>query len=254
MPQLNSFWSEPSGSERLRKNEIHVWLVRADDGSYCIHCGHDLLSLNEQERAARFKFEDDRRRYIVAHGALRLLLSQYANVFANDLNFFTNANGKPFLVAAPVVANIQFNLSHSHEVALIAVTQGREVGVDVERVKEDFAFGEVAGRFFTAREVAALNALPSELQRKTFYKCWTSKEAFLKAKGTGLSGQLDEVEISFTAEKGVRVSATVANWTLVGLNPPDGYEGALVVEGAECQFRCFQWRPPLMNPSTHRHF
>ncbi len=218
-----------------------------------MHCGHDLLSLNEQERAARFKFEDDRRRYIVAHAALRLLLSQYANVFASDLNFFTSANGKPFLVVAPAAANIQFNLSHSHEVALIAVTQGREVGVDVERVKEDFAFGEVAQRFFSAREVAALNALPSELQRKTFYRCWTSKEAFLKAKGTGLSGELDEVDISWTPEDGVCISATVPNWTLVGLNPPDGYEGALVVEGAECQLRCFEWGPPPTNPSTHRH-
>lgn len=218
-----------------------------------MRCGANLLSSDEQGRAARFKFQNDRRRYIVAHAALRLLLSQYVNVRSSDLNFFTNANGKPFLAATPVAVNIQFNLSHSHEVALIGVTRGREIGVDVERVKENFAFGEVAGRFFTAREVAVLQALPSELQRKTFYRCWTSKEAFLKAKGTGLSGELDEVEISFTPEDDVCIGATVPNWTLVGLDAPDGYEAALVVAGAECQLRWFQWRPPPTNPSTHRH-
>ena len=252
MAQLSSFWSEPSGSERLRENEIHVWLVRADLGSYCIRCGHDLLSLSEQERATRFKFEDDRRRYIVAHAVLRLLLSRYVNISAGDLNFFASANGKPFLAAAPAAANIQFNLSHSHEVVLIAVTQGREIGVDVEWAKEGFAFGEVAERFFTAREVAALHALPSELQRKTFYRCWTSKEAFLKAKGIGLSGELDEVVISFTPEEGVHISAIVPNWTLIELNPPHGYAGAVAVEGSEAEVKCFQWQPPAY-PWTHRH-
>lgn len=218
-----------------------------------MRCGADLLSSDEQERAARFKFQNDRRRYIVAHAALRLLLSQYVNVSSSDLNFFTNANGKPFLAAAPAAVNIQFNLSHSYEVVVIGVTRGREIGVDVERVREEFAFDEVAQRFFTPREVAALNALPIRLQREAFYKSWTSKEAFLKAKGTGLSGELDEVEILFTPEEGVRVNGTISNWTLVELKPRDGYIAALAVEGPGCRLKCFQWRPLPTNPSTHRH-
>jgi len=95
--------------------------------------------------------------------------------------------------------------------------------------------------------------LPSQLQRLAFFKCWTSKEAFLKAKGTGLSGELDEVEIKFSPEEGVRVNGTVPNWGLVELYPRDGYVGALAVEGPECQLKCFQWRQQLTNDSTHRH-
>jgi 4'-phosphopantetheinyl transferase len=89
--------------------------------------------------------------------------------------------------------------------------------------------------------VAALHSLPHNFQREAFYKCWTSKEALLKAKGTGLRGELDEVEILFNLEDGVRVNSTVPNWTLVELNPGDGYVGALVVQGPECRLICFQW-------------
>ena len=244
----NIFWPESSGTEVLHENEIHIWLVRLD-GSFCMRCGIQLLSTDEQERAAKFKFQNDRRRYIVAHTALRLLLSQYANVSSSELNFFASAYGKPFL-AAPA-GNIQFNLSHSHEVALIAVTEGREIGVDVEWIRKDFAFAEVAERFFTESEVAALHSLPHNFQREAFYKCWTSKEAFLKAKGTGLSGELDEVEIILIPEEGVRVNGTISNWNLVELSPCAGYAGALALEGSECRLKCFQWRPT--NDLTHCH-
>ena len=251
LSRSNIFWPETSGSEVLHENEIHVWLVRLD-GSFCMRCGTQLLSTDEQERAEKFKFQNDRRRYTVAHTALRLVLSQYANVSASNLNFFASAYGKPFLATAPA-GNIQFNLSHSHEVALIAVTEAREIGIDVEWIRKDFAFREVAERFFTEREVAALHSLPDNFQREAFYKCWTSKEAFLKAKGTGLSGQLDEVEILFVPEEGVRVNGTIPNWTLEELHPCDGYAGALAVQGPECKLKCFQWQHTLKNPLIHRH-
>jgi len=217
-----------------------------------MRCGIQLLSTDEQERAAKFKFQNDRRRYIVAHTALRLLLSQYANVSSSELNFFVSAYGKPFLTATPA-GNIQFNLSHSHEVALIAVTEGREIGVDVEWIRKDFAFAEVAERFFTESEVAALHSLPHNFQREAFYKCWTSKEAFLKAKGTGLSGELDEVEIILTPEGGVRVNGTISNWNLVELSPCAGYVGALAVAKGRYRIKCFRWRHTLATDSVHRH-
>ena len=119
---------------------------------------------------------------------------------------------------------------------LLAVARSREVGVDVEFVNADFAFDEVAERFFTAGEVAALRALPAHLRRQAFYKCWTSKEAFLKAKGTGLSGDLDEVNIGLAAAgEQVRIDANVPGWSLLELNVVADYEGALVYEGrARC--------------------
>jgi 4'-phosphopantetheinyl transferase len=136
---------------------------------------------------------------------------------------------------------VEFNLSHSHQAALLAVALGRGVGVDIEYVKRDFEFAEVADHFFTAREVAMLRKLPSALQRSAFFKCWTSKEAFLKAKGTGLSGELDEVSITRSSDQRVKVSAAVPGWTLTELNSIDGYEAALVCEESRAQIHHYLW-------------
>ncbi|HXV84574.1 MAG TPA: 4'-phosphopantetheinyl transferase superfamily protein [Candidatus Binatia bacterium] len=251
---LNQLWVRPSSLSGLilKENEVHVWLVQAGDESIYFKIFEDLLSPTERDRAARFKFETDRRRYVIAHAALRSILSLYVKRPAQELQFVAGPNGKPKLALVHANNKLEFNLSHSHEVSLIAVTEGREIGVDVEWVKEDFAFGEVAQRFFTGKEVAELKALPTELQRRTFYRCWSSKEAFLKAKGTGLSGELDEVEILFTPGEDVRISGTIPNWTLIELNPSDGYVGALATEGSKCRLECFQWRSSLTSLSTDR--
>jgi 4'-phosphopantetheinyl transferase len=226
--------------------------VQSNDPNFVFEDFEGLLSSVERDRASKFKFDTDRRRYVIAHAALRLILSAYAKRPAEELQFASGHFGKPKLVDLHPKMEIDFNLSHSHEVALVAVTAAREIGVDVEWVRKEFAFAEMAERFFTQREVGALYSLPHHLQRQAFYKCWTSKEALLKAKGTGLRGELDEVEILFNLEDGVRVNSTVPNWTLVELNPGDGYVGALVVQGPECRLKCFQWQQSLRNPLTHR--
>ena len=186
-------------------------------------------------------FERDRRRYLVAHLALHEILLGYLPSAPAGLSFDIGANGKPRLSQALAPSGIEFNLSHSSEIALLAVCHGREVGVDIEYVKEDFEFQEVAERFFTAREVAAMRGLPQILQRQAFFKCWTSKEAFLKAKGTGLSGALDEVEIALFSEQQVAISAAVPGWTLMELNSIDGYEAALVIEESPVSIHYYLW-------------
>ena len=158
------------------------------------------------------------------------------------MNFDLSANGKPRLSRELGSSDVEFNLSHSNELALLAVARGRELGVDVEHVREQFEFQEIAERFFTAKEVAAMRSLPAELQRRAFYKCWTSKEAFLKAKGTGLSGALDEVEISLDSDEQVRITAKVPNWWLIDLPPIEGYEAALVLANASAPIDCYQWQ------------
>ena len=117
------------------------------------------------------------------------------------------------------------------------MTRETEIGVDVERIREDFAFAEVAGRYFTAKEVSAIRGLPESLQRRAFYQCWTSKEAFLKAKGVGLPGELDEVEILLDGEGLVQVTSTIPGWQLSEINPCGGYVGALALEEYECDLR-----------------
>jgi 4'-phosphopantetheinyl transferase len=238
-------WPPPPDRLLLENDRVHVWAVELDDETFDTSRGQSFLSPDEQARASRFKFERDRRRYIVAHVALRDILAGYLKAVAADLQFIEVQNGKPKLATPFAAGGIEFNLSHSHERALVAVAQGREVGVDIEFVKPDFSFDEVAERFFTAREVAALRALPVHLQRQAFFKGWTSKEAFLKAKGTGLSGKLDEVEIVLDAAGRLRIDARVPGWSLSELNPGAGYEGAIVTAGNPLSVSGYRWRPVI---------
>jgi 4'-phosphopantetheinyl transferase len=219
---------------------VHVWAVELDDSNFDAALWHSRLSLEEQARAAGFKFARDHRRYVIAHAALRAILAGYANTVPKNLQFNEGPNGKPKLAPPFDASGIEFNLSHSHERALVAVKHVDEVGVDIEFAKVDFEFLDVASHFFTQREVTALRALPPALQRQAFYKCWTSKEAFLKAKGTGLSGELDEVEIMLVGEY-VRINASVAGWSLVELPLYAGYEAALVTKLKPVEIHCYHW-------------
>jgi 4'-phosphopantetheinyl transferase len=244
-------WLASSDDIHIFGNEVHVWLVRLD-ASLCLPCGESLLSAEENERASKFKFERDRRRYIVSHAALRSVLSTYLDLPPGSLKFAAGPNGKPKLTPIRGEELVQFNLSHANEVALIAVAREKEIGVDVEWIERDTPFREIAGRFFSAQEAAALDALPSHLQKIAFFKCWTSKEAFLKAKSTGLSDKLDEVEILSIREKGVRIKSAVADWRLVELDPGDGYAGAVVFEGNEREIQCYLWHG-LKTTCPHRN-
>ncbi|MDP2606150.1 MAG: 4'-phosphopantetheinyl transferase superfamily protein [Deltaproteobacteria bacterium] len=236
----------------MAAGQVHVWLVRADDAALCMACCENLLATAERERAARFKFEKDRRLYTVAHAALRSILAGYLNIAPGDLEFEIGQRGKPRLAPTFSKDSLEFNLSHSSEVALLAVTREREIGVDVEHIKEQFAFAEVAERYFTTREVSALRALPEALQRRAFYQCWTSKEAFLKAKGVGLSGELDEVEIVLAGEGRVQVKSTLPGWYLSELNPCAGYVGAVAWEGTDFDLNCYGWTGPAQG-TRHSH-
>jgi 4'-phosphopantetheinyl transferase len=237
-------WPLSADVIELNDDEIHVWQVstaanESEDEQLAV-----LLSADERQRAKRFRFAKDRRLYTAAHAAMRSLLAFYLRVPGAEIHLTSDAHGKPS-IARPTGGGLQFNLSHSHELALLAVARGKAVGVDVELVK-DFAFQEVAQRFFTAKEVAELSALPQALQPQAFYKCWTGKEAFLKAKGTGLSGQLDEVQILAPAEGLVKIAANVPGWSLVELPPTRGYEAALVVQGPALPVYCYRWQPSLV--------
>jgi len=248
----NPLWSVAPAKFTLAADQVHVWQIRADDAALCMACCENLISTVERDRAARFKFEKDRGSYTVAHAALRSILAGYLNVAPSDLEFEIGRRGKPRLAPAFIKDSLEFNLSHSSEVALIAVTREREIGVDIEHIKENFAFAEVAERYFTTREVSAIRALPQDLQRRAFYQCWTSKEAFLKAKGVGLSGELDEVEILLDGQDSVRVKGTLAGWYLSELSPCDGYVGAVALEGEESDLGRFQWAGPS-NGTGHSH-
>ena len=226
-----SNWPASSDPYPPLEGQVHVWSVALNPARFDARSWLGRLSPQERERAQRFKFPRDLRRYVVAHVALREILAGYLNVPAGDLLFVDGVNGKPRLAPAFATTGIEFNLSHSHERALVAFARGIVIGIDLEFVKSDFGFEDVAERFFTPREVTTLHALPQALRRLAFYKCWTSKEAFLKARGTGLSGALDEVEIVSSSRNRVAIAASVTGWSLIDVEPGAGYEGALVLEG-----------------------
>ena len=236
-------WPPPPAELPALDRAVHVWAVPLDDARVDLDGGRELLSPDERERAARFHFEQHRRRYLIAHIALHRILSRYLQIDPAGLYFDLGSNGKPKLPAALGSRGIEFNLSHSNEMALLAVNCIGEVGVDIEYVKPDFKFEEIAERFFTAREATALRGLPSELRRQAFFQCWTCKEAFLKAKGTGLSGKLDEVEITLGAADQVQIRADVPGWSLAELNSIDAYQAALVVAGSSVPIRYYLWQP-----------
>jgi len=221
-------------------HEIHVWVAVTGDSNDFRETCYPVLSAAEQERARRFKFEKDEKLFAVAHAALRSILARYLSVSPGNIKFVIGPQGKPRL-SSDSGEKLRFNLSHSGELAVIAIAP-RELGVDVEWIKENFGFEEVAEHFFTAREVAELRALPKVLQRRAFYQCWTCKEAFLKAKGTGLSGELDEVQIVPHGES-AHIDANVPGWCLKEIDVADGYVAAVVSEGGPAEVRIYRWAP-----------
>jgi len=191
-PVEKPLWSTEKGE--LNENDVHVWGVlleaeaEADTVEQCLHC----LSPEEAIRAKRLTSEQQRRRFIVAHGALRMVLSRYSDCEPEALAFQNMPSGKPMLQGADErTSTIRFNLSHSHGRALIAVSKDREVGVDLEKIRVDRDVAALAARFFAPQEEEAIAHAGLTARHWTFSRIWVAKEAVLKAQGSGLTFPLD---------------------------------------------------------------
>ena len=194
-----------------------------------------VLSPDEIERARRYQFDRDRRRFTLARASLRLLLSKYLRTKPEQIVFNYGKHGKPFLVDPS--SAIQFNVSHSEEMALIAVAHGREVGVDIEFLRSLTDQEQLLTTNFSSREVAAFRSLPSRQQQAAFFAGWTRKEAYLKARGDGLSIPLDSFTVSLGPDEPAALLEVqtdpqeTARWSMKNLSVAAGYAAALVVEG-----------------------
>lgn len=221
---------------------MHVWQSKLDD--------HDAGSLrsflaeDEISRANRFHFAKDRDDYIVARALLRKLLAAYLGLGAEEVRFGYADKGKPFLLESDRSA-VNFNLAHSHGLALYAFAHRREVGVDLEFIRDDLESEKIAERFFSPREIETLLTVPVELRKQAFFNCWTRKEAYIKARGEGLSLPLDEFDVSLRpGESAVllrnhKEPAEAARWTMRSISVPSGYVAALVVEGHSFELKTF---------------
>jgi 4'-phosphopantetheinyl transferase len=223
----------------IERNEVHVWMVNLAPAAIEAEPLYPLLSGDERVRAGRFCFVEHAKRYTVARASLRRILSRYTNVAPGLHQFKYGANGKPFLPNAA----IRFNLSHSSDLAVVAIAHDREVGIDVEQIRRDNDLLDLAEHFFAPDERAALRSLSAEERYSGFFRCWTSKEAYLKARGDGLSIDLHAFSVSLGPNEPAALIASaegpaeLRRWRFAQLDLQDGYAAALAVEGRECDLR-----------------
>lgn len=237
-------WSHPPGLLELQSHQVDIWRIPLDRYPASAEWADSTLSADESERAARFHFEKDRHRYILAHACLRDILSRYLHCGPKQILFSTNKYGKPELLSNQ---EMDFNLSHSGGYVLIAVTLGHKVGVDVEHFRMNLEHEKIARRFFSQAENQEFSAIPHEQKVVAFFNCWTRKEAYIKAHGLGLSLPLDSFDVSFAPNdppvlRATRPDPTEARkWTLLSLDVHPEHAGALAVEGRDLKFRYWDW-------------
>jgi 4'-phosphopantetheinyl transferase len=237
-------WNPRPDRLALEADEIHVWRASLDCDQRVLHQFDGTLAPDEKNRAQRFVFQPDRNSYIAARGVLRELLGKYLNRAPGEIEFDYGAQGKPALRNESSERPVQFNVSHSHGMALFAFAVGRQVGVDVELMRPDFAGEKIAERFFSPQEVMELRSLPTAVKDEGFFLCWTRKEAYIKARGEGLQIPLKSFHVSLTPEKPARLQADDrSRWSLRSLRLEGGYVGAVVGEGQGWKLRGWDWMP-----------
>jgi 4'-phosphopantetheinyl transferase len=243
-------------SSKLSLSAVQVWRVFLDRIPGDVGGPGEILSPDEEERANRFYFERDRRRFTVARGALRAILGGYLRVDAKSIRFDYGPQGKPRLASA--TSGIQFNVAHSGELALIAVARERELGIDIELVRPLNSANQIAESFFSPREVAALQSLSRHLAKEAFFACWTRKEAYIKARGGGLSIPLAGFDVSLEPGEPAALLAVrddpdeVSRWGMVELHPAPGYKGALVAQGKDWHVQSCDWTGNLRQDCEDR--
>lgn len=227
----------------LQPHQVDVWRVRLDLPMKELERLGTFLSTEEMQRAGRFYFPMDRDRFIAAHGCLRDVLARYLHCQPDQLTFSVNRYGKPALRNY----ELEFNLSHSGNFALIAIARGRRVGIDVEHIRQGISLQDIARQNFSKSEFAELQALPLEQWEAAFFACWTRKEAYIKAQGLGLSLPLENFDVSLHPNEPATLRSTrpnheeAARWALLPLEVDSFYVAAVAVEGKDLEFRLWDW-------------
>jgi 4'-phosphopantetheinyl transferase len=240
-------WLPSPGALLLFHNEIHVWRAALDVPTSRVQGFERTLTPHEQNRAAQFRFSHLRERFIVGRGILRAILGGYLGVAPQLLHFGYTSYGKPFLVQHAIQIPLSFNVTHTEGVALYAVARARAVGIDIEPYRQLPDAAAIAEQYFSPLENRTLRALPATERPLAFLRCWTRKEAYIKARGMGLSLPLDQFSVTLAPGEPARLlrtdhdSAAVERWALHELAPGSSYVAALAVEGHDWQLACWQW-------------
>jgi len=202
-----------------------------------------VLNTEENVRADRFHFDRDRMRFIAARAQLRMILARYLARDPEMITFSYGPRGKPH-----IAESVGFNLSHSDDLAVVAVALERNVGVDVEAIRTMKERDRIAGRFFSAGENAALLGVPESERTKAFLRCWTLKEAYVKATGDGLAHPTESFDVAFGLGEQTELLRVdqepeeASRWRLMGFSPAPNFVGALAVEGHDWEQRRFDYQ------------
>jgi len=232
-------WPDSPFRGTIAPDEVHLWAWALQPAPLDLSPYLEVLDRQEQDRMQRFYFAADAERYAVAHGNLRRVLGAYLNLAPEKLSFRNNQFGKPELASE---TSVKFSLSHSKSIAVLAVDDEQPVGVDVEDVRPIEA--DVAERHFSATELSDLRGLEGDAWLTGFYRCWTRKEAILKAEGVGLSHALDSFDVSLLPDKKAELIATRQRlsypWRLHDVVPSPATIGALATARPNARIACFR--------------
>ncbi|MGD1911786.1 MAG: 4'-phosphopantetheinyl transferase family protein [Rivularia sp. (in: cyanobacteria)] len=221
-------WLQAPTDIKFLPNEVHIWRENLDNVKSSLEYFTQILSEDELVRAKRFHFQEHQQRFTAARGILRCILGRYFNIEPFEIRFGYEARGKPFLEQNLNENNLCFNLSHTQNFALYAVSVNNSIGVDLECIKSNTDVVSLAQRFFSPNEFALIESAPQEQQLQLFFRYWTCKEAYLKATGTGLA-DLQKVEISLTPQQPAKLSIPniSGEWSLVEIQPFSNCAGAI---------------------------
>jgi len=240
---MENLWPGSEDSSALSENMLHIWAVRLDADSAPGEEVSASLSADERQRAEQFVLEPPRRRFVLTRGALRALLGKRLGLSPREVPLVLDMRGKPRLAGGLGVPDWRFNVAHSGELALIAMTVGCEVGVDLEQVRTVRQAAHIARRYFHPWESKAVRTAPPSRRDATFLRIWTAKEAVLKAVGSGITGSLAGCPVPTEAHDGTWIELPGLRLWLLSLEPAHGYLGAAAVVGTRLDVRwfLFEW-------------
>jgi 4'-phosphopantetheinyl transferase len=231
-------WKSPTESSpnEFSAGSVHLWRIPLDRDASATSAPLSLLADDEVRRYERFKPEAVKRRFALARGGMRVILGRYLSSTPGSLEFRYGEQGKPSLAPEQNPAKLRFNLTHSHDLAILAVASDREVGVDVEHLRDNIEFEMLAARYFSPLEAEPLASLEGNELKRQFFRIWTAKEAYIKAIGQGLQIPLDQFDVAVGSEQQPNLLETrhapeeQDRWSLHSFDCGDDYLGTLAIE------------------------
>ena len=250
---MNDTWQTAPDDLEISPHHVDIWLISTELGEEQVQVYRQSLTQAELARAQMFKPASKYREYIVTRGLLRQALSRVSGLDMAGIDFDCGEHGKPCLGTGEHGEAIAFNVSHSHGLALVALTLGGRLGVDLEKIRTEVEWRSLAQKYFSGAEARALDRYPRDSCMEAFFTCWTRKEAFVKALGAGIAYGLKEFDVSIDPDEAYaaltirRREEDAARWLIKNIPVPGNYVAALALDRPACRFRL--WRAPSHNHS-----